>query len=82
MVEDRKAIVGSVARGITSIEDALEGLNAVARATVWWTLETSHRDRARSQALWMVRQARRAARRGMRTMPAGGAIKRSAPCGT
>jgi hypothetical protein len=64
MVEGRKAIAGSVACGITSIEDAVEGLNAVAWATVWWTLETTRRDRARWQALWLVRQARRAATKG------------------
>ena len=62
MVEDWKAIVESVACGIAS--DADEGLNAVALATAWWTPEATHRDRARWQVLWMVCQARRAAKKG------------------
>ena len=57
MAEDRKAIVGSVASAITRMEDTDEGVNAAAR-------ETTQPDKARSQVLWMVDQARRAAKDG------------------
>ena len=57
MAEDRKVIVGSIASAITSMEDTDEGVSAAAR-------ETTQRDKARSQILWMVEQARRAAKDG------------------
>ena len=55
--QDRKAIVGSVANGITSLEDPGEGVDAAARAT-------TQRDKARSQMLWLIDQAWRAAKDG------------------
>ena len=57
MAEDRTAAVGSVASGIASIENTDEGVDAAA-------VEMTHRDKARSQVLWLVDQARRAARDG------------------
>ncbi len=52
MAENRKPIVGSVA----NTEDTDEGLNAA--------VVTTQRDKAQSQVLWMVDQARRAAKDG------------------
>ena len=52
MTENRKPIVGSAA----STEDTDEGVNAA--------VLTTQRDKARSQVLWMVDQARRAAKDG------------------
>lgn len=73
MVEGRKAIAGSVACGITSIEDAVEGL--IARATVWWTLETTIGTGLDGRRCgWYARHGE-PPRRGTRTMPAGGATK-------
>ena len=63
MAEDRKAIVGSVARGIASIDDTDEGATVVAVAT-GWAPETTQRHKARSQVLWLIDQARRAAKNG------------------
>jgi len=57
MAEDRRAIVGSVASGITCEDDAEEGVSAAAEAT-------TRRDRARAQVRWMVDQAGRAAQNG------------------
>ena len=56
MAEDRKAIVGSVASGIASIEDTDAGVDAA--------VATTYRAKARSQVLWMVDRARRAAKDG------------------
>ena len=63
MGEDSKTIVGSVARGLASIEDTGEETDVVAGATGRWTPETTTppRDKARWHVLGMVDQARRAA---------------------
>ena len=59
---DRKAIVGSVARRIASIKNIDEGASVVAVTAGGWTPETTtQRSKGRSQVLWMVDQARRAA---------------------
>jgi hypothetical protein len=62
MSENRKETVGSVARGIASIEDADDWAAVV--VTTGWTGETTQRDKARSQVLWLVDQARRADQNG------------------
>ena len=57
MAEDLETIVGSMAGEITSTEDTDEGVDAAAVAT-------SQLGKARSQWLWMVDRARRAAKDG------------------
>ena len=63
MAKDGKAIVGSVARGTTNIEDVGEAASVAAVTTGESTLEMpAQRRTARSQILWMVDRARDAAR--------------------
>jgi hypothetical protein len=65
MIEDWKGIVRSVAHGIKSIDDTGEGVTVGAVAPKGGsTPETMQRDRARSQLLWLVDQAWRAAKNG------------------
>ena len=61
MAEDIKAIVGSITRKIASIEDTDAATNVVVAAGRW-SPQTTQRDAARSQMLWMVDQARDAAK--------------------
>jgi len=63
MTEDTKAIVGSRTRKIASIEDTDEATDVVV-ATGEWSPPTTQREAARSQMLWMVGQASRAAKSG------------------
>jgi hypothetical protein len=63
MAEDTKAIVGCITRKIASIEDIDEATDVVV-ATGRRSPQTTQRDAARSQMLWMVGQARRAAKSG------------------
>jgi hypothetical protein len=63
MAEDIKAIVGSITRKIASIEDTDAATNVVVAAGRW-SPQTTQRDAARSQMLWMVDQASRAAKSG------------------
>lgn len=63
MAETRRVIVGSVARGIASVDDT-DDVATVVAVTTGWTGETTQRDKARSQVLWLVDQARRAAQNG------------------
>jgi hypothetical protein len=63
MAEDTKAIVGSITRRIASIEDTDEATDVVV-ATGRRSPQTTQRDAARSQMLWMVGQASRAAKSG------------------
>lgn len=58
MAEDVTAIAGSMTRKIASIEDTAEA------ATGPWSPPTTQREAARSQMLWMVGQASRAAKSG------------------
>ena len=63
MAEDCKAIVGSVAGGTAKIENTGEAASVAAVTTGEWTSErAAQRHRARSQMLWMVDQARHAAK--------------------
>ena len=63
MAEDCRAIVGSVARGTANIEDTGEAASVAAVATGELTLEmAAQRHKARSQMLWMVDQAKDAAK--------------------
>jgi hypothetical protein len=64
MTEDTKAIVGSRTRKIASIEDIDEATDVVL-ATGEWSPPTTQREAARSQMLWMVGQASRAAKSGL-----------------
>ena len=65
MAEDRKAIVGSSTLEIAHLEDIDEAPGVVTVATGLWILhEATQREKARSQMLWMVDRARRAARDG------------------
>jgi hypothetical protein len=63
MAEDTKAIVGCITRKIASIEDIDEATDVVV-ATGRRSPQTTQRDAARSQMLWMVGQASRAAKSG------------------
>jgi hypothetical protein len=63
MAETRRVIGGSLARGIASIDDT-DDVATVVAVTTGWTGETTQRDKARSQVLWLVDQARRAAQNG------------------
>ena len=63
MAEDTKAIVGSIRRKIASIEDTDEATDVVV-TTGQWSPQTTQREAARSQMLWMVGQASRAAKSG------------------
>jgi hypothetical protein len=63
MAEDTKAIVGCITRKIASIEDIDEPTDVVV-ATGRRSPQTTQRDAARSQMLWMVGQASRAAKSG------------------
>jgi hypothetical protein len=62
MAEDTRAIVGSIMRKIASSEDA-DAETSVVVATGQWSPQTT-RDAARSEMLWMVGQASRAAKSG------------------
>jgi hypothetical protein len=63
MAGDCNAIVGPVARGTANIEDTGNTASLAAVATGELTLEMAARRRkARSQVLWMVDQARDAAK--------------------
>lgn len=63
MAGDYKAVVGSVARGTNDIEDTGRTASLAAVATGELTLErAARRQKARSQVLWMVDQARDAAK--------------------
>jgi hypothetical protein len=65
MARDGKAIDGYSTRESASIEDTDEATDAVTVAAGRWVREsTTQRDHARSQVLWMVARARRAARNG------------------
>lgn len=65
MARDSKANVGYSTRESASIEDTDEATDVVTVATGRWAQEwTTQRDQARSQVLWMVDQARRAAENG------------------
>jgi hypothetical protein len=65
MARDSKAFVGHSTRGSASIEDTDEASSIVTVATGRWAQEsTTQRDQARSQVLWMVDRARRAAENG------------------
>ena len=63
MAEDIKAIVESIMRKIASIEDTDEATDVVV-TTGQWSPQTTQREAARSQLLWMVGQASRAAKSG------------------
>jgi hypothetical protein len=63
MAEDCQAIVGSVARGTVTIEDARAATRVTAVTTGELPLEmAAQRHTARSQMLWMVDRARNAAK--------------------
>ena len=64
MAEDTQAIAGSIMRTIASIEDTDEETHVVTVATGRRSPQTTQRDAARSQMLWMVGQASRAAKSG------------------
>ena len=63
MAEDTKAIVGCKTCKIASIEDTDQATDVVV-ATRQWSQPTTQREAARSQMLWMVGQASRAAKSG------------------
>ena len=63
MGEDIKAIAGPITRKVASIEDTDEATDVVV-ATGPWSPPTTQREAARSQMLWMVGQASRAAKNG------------------
>jgi hypothetical protein len=63
MAEDGRAMVGAVAHGTANIEDTGEGASVAAVTTGESTQEmAAQRHTARSQLLWMVDQARDAAK--------------------
>jgi hypothetical protein len=65
MARDSKAFVGHSTRESASIEDTDEASSIVTAATGRWAQEsTTPRNQARSQVLWMVDRARRAAKNG------------------
>jgi hypothetical protein len=65
MAEDSKTIVGASTLEIASLDDIDEARGGVTVATGLWILqEATQRDKARSQVLWMVDRARRAAGNG------------------
>jgi hypothetical protein len=64
MAKDTKASVGSITRTIASIEDTDEATEVVV-ATGRRSSQATPRDAARSQMLWMVGQASRAAKSGL-----------------
>lgn len=63
MAEDTKAVVGSITHKIASIEDTDQATDVVV-ATGQWRPQTTPQEAARSQMLWMVGQASRAAKSG------------------
>jgi hypothetical protein len=64
MVRDSKAFVEHSTRESASIEDTDEASSIVTVATGRWAQESTQRDQARSQVLWMADRARRAAKNG------------------
>jgi hypothetical protein len=65
MAHDSEVSVAFLTRGIAGLEDADDETAVAAAATGRRTPETTTpRDKARSQMLWMLAQARRAAKNG------------------